>query len=186
MKRSKLVLGLVAAMVAMMAAFAAPAMAADNRRHDFRVDNRFDSRLDRLDSRLGRFDLNGGSFLVSDLDFGPLFVTDEGLADELCSPLGSDAINNAIPGCIFGNRGDDPNVAYYGYYPFWGSSVGFDSDIDVDFVRGIGWSNGFDRWDNGVDVDFDQVAHFADGNNNNGRGVPKGHGKYVSSRVAAL
>ncbi|MCA1738783.1 MAG: hypothetical protein LC740_08160 [Actinobacteria bacterium] len=175
MQRSKLVLGLVAVVVAMMVAFAAPAMAADNDRHENRVDHRLDNRLDRLDDRFG---LNGESFFVSDIDFGPLFVTDKGLADELCSPLSFEAINDAIPGCIFGNHNDDLDVDYYGYYPYWGSSVDFDIGID----RGIGWADGFDRWDNGVDIDFDQGTHFAEGSNRHsddhgGGGASKGHGK---------
>jgi hypothetical protein len=102
-----------------------------------RLDNRLDNQLDRLDNR---FDVDDGAFLVSDVDFSPVFTTNDGLADELCSPLSSDAINSAIPGCIFGDRNDDLNT-------------GFVSDIDdVDFV----------------DVDVDRDLRFADGNNHDG------------------
>ena len=106
MKRITLVLGVVAVMAAMLVALAAPAMAKDNdgrKGGDInRQDNRFERLDHRLDNRVDRLDLDDGGFLVSDVDFSPVFATDEGLADELCSPLNSDAIDNAIPGCIFG------------------------------------------------------------------------------------
>jgi hypothetical protein len=151
MKRITIVLGLVTVMAAMMVALAAPAMAKDNNRQENHVDNR----LDRLENRLdNRFDLEG-NFLVSDVDFSPVFTTDEGLADELCSPLSSDAINNAIPGCIFGDRNDDSNIRFV-------RDVDFDSDIDdIEFV----------------DVDFDRDIHFADGNNHDGGTRHNGNGK---------
>lgn len=155
MQRSKLVLGLVVVMAAMTVAFTAPAMAAENNHHENRVANHFDNRLDRLDDR---FDLDGESFLVvSDVDFSPLFVADEGLAGELCSPLSSDALNDAIPGCIFGHRDGD----------FENDSIGFVSDIDaVDLV----------------DVDFDRDIGLTSGNNHNRnnhnrRDSKKGNGK---------
>src|SRR5215210_495012 len=151
MKSITIVLGLVTVMAAMMVALAAPAMAKDNNRQENHVDNR----LDRLENRLdNRFDLEG-NFLVSDVDFSPVFTTDEGLADELCSPLSSDAINNAIPNCIFGDRNDDPNIRFV-------RDVDFDSDIDdIEFV----------------DVDFDRDIRFADGNNHGGGTAHNGNSK---------
>ena len=92
MKRFKLVLELVA----VTAAFAAPAMAANN--------DRVDNLLNRLDDRFG---LDGGSFLVADIDFSYRFVADQGSADESCGPLSSNAINNTTPRCIFGSRNED-------------------------------------------------------------------------------
>src|SRR5215213_4147451 len=97
MKRILSILSVATVMAAMIAASAVPAMAADNNRHENRIDNR----LDRLDSRLD----NQRGFLLEDVS--PSFVTNEGLADELCSPLSSDALNDAIPGCLFGGRNDD-------------------------------------------------------------------------------
>jgi hypothetical protein len=96
MKRFKIVLGLVAETAAMTVAFAAPAVAAN--------DDRADNCLDRLDDRFG---LDGGSFLVADIDFSYPFVADQGSADESCGPLSSDAINNTTPRCIFGSRNED-------------------------------------------------------------------------------
>ncbi len=156
MKRITLILGVAAVMAAMMVALAAPAMAKDNNRQENRVDNR----LDRLENRLdNRFD-SDGDFLVSDIDFSPVFTTDEGLADELCSPLSSDAINNAIPDCIFGDRNDDSNIGLVRDVDF--DNVDFDSDIeDVEYV----------------DVDFDRDIRFADDNNHDGGTRHNGDGK---------
>jgi len=185
MKRITLVLGLVAVMAAMMVALAAPAMAKDNGGHKGDGNNRLDNQLDRLDNRLdnrldrldNRFDLDDGA-LVSDVNLSPVFVTNEELADELCSPLSSDAINNAIPGCIFGDDNDDFDfVSDNDFDTVDFRNEVFDNDFDtVDFVSDI------DDLDF-VDVDFDRGIHFAngngrhDGNNHNGEGGPKGHGK---------
>lgn len=163
MKRITLVLGLVAVMAAMMAALAAPAMARDNDGHkggggNNRLDNRLDNQLDRLDDRA---DLDDG-VLVGDVSLNS--VANEGLADELCSPLSSDAINNAIPGCIFGDINDDFDAVEL-------RNDVFDNDFDaVGFVSDI---------DDGhfVEVDPDRDIHFANGNNHNGGDGPKGHGK---------
>ena len=176
MKRITLILGVVAVMVAMLVALSAPAMAKDNggnkgggkdngghnnggfNRLDNRLENRLDNKLDRLDNR---FDVDDGAFLVSDVDFSPVFTTNNGLADELCSPLSSDAINNAIPGCIFGDRNDDLDT-------------GFVSDVnrvsDADFVGDI------DDVDFVV-VDVDRDMHFVDGNNHDGGKLHNGNGK---------
>lgn len=90
-------------------------------------------------------------------------LTNEGLADELCSPLSSEAINDAIPGCIFGDSSDvfDNDVNF--------DNVGFVSDIDDGHF---------------VDVDFDRGIRFVNGNNHNPNGDdnkggdgPKGPGK---------
>jgi hypothetical protein len=152
MKRITLILGVVAVMVAMLVALSAPAMAKDNSgRNNGGGDNhsnngginRLDNQLDRLDNR---FDVDDGAFLVTDLDRSPVFTTNNGLADELCSPLSSDAINNAIPGCIFGDRNDDLNTGFV-------SDINRVSDIDdVDFVN----------------VDVDRDLRFPAGNNNDG------------------
>jgi hypothetical protein len=129
-----------------------------------RIDNRVDNQLDRLDNRLdNRVDLDNENFLVSDVDFSPVFTTNEGLADDLCSPLSAEVLNNAIPGCIFGDRNVDPNI-------------GFVRDIDnVDFVdvdRDIGFANGNNHNGN---------AHHSDNGNGNGHhnggGGQKGNGK---------
>jgi hypothetical protein len=190
MKRITLILGVVAVMVAMLAALSAPAMAKDNsgpnngggdnhsnnggtNNHnggnkgggkDNGGINRLDNQLDRLDNR---FDVDDGAFLVTDFDRSPVFTANEGLADELCSPLSSDALNNAIPGCIFGDRNDDLNTGFV-------SDINRVSDIDdVDFVN--------------VDVDRD-LRSPADNNNDgsarhndnghhNGGGGNKGDGK---------
>jgi hypothetical protein len=162
MKSITIVLGLVTVMAAMMVALAAPAMAKDNNRQENHVDNR----LDRLENRLdNRFDLEG-NFLVSDVDFSPVFTTDEGLADELCSPLSSDAINNAIPGCIFGDRNDDPNIRFV-------RDVDFDSNIDFDDVDFDGDIDDIEL----VDVDFDRDIRFANGNNHDGGTRHNGNSK---------
>ncbi len=118
MKRVTLVLGLVAVMASMMVVLAAPAiMAEDN--------NPLDDRLD----------LDDGHFLVlDDVDLDSSFVIDEELADQWCSPLSPDAINNAIPGCIFADRNDD---------------------LDVEFVS-FDWDNGFDHIGN-QEFDLDDV-----------------------------
>jgi hypothetical protein len=91
-------------MVALLVAFAAPAMANGN------DDNGNDARhLDRNDINDFRFDnfndRNDFDFADDGFFFSP-FVSDEDLADELCSPLNSDDINDLVPGCIFGNNND--------------------------------------------------------------------------------
>ena len=162
MQRLTLVLGLVAVMVALIVALAAPAMAKDNNQNE----NRVDDRLDRLENRLdNRFDLDG-HFLVRDVDFNSVFTTDEGLADELCSPLSSGAINNAIPDCIFSDRNDDPNTGFVSNVNF-GSNIDFD---DVDFDSEIDDVEF-------VDVDFDRDIGFADGNNHDGGTRHNGNSK---------
>ena len=159
MKRITLILGVVAVMAVMIVALAAPAMAKDNGSN--RIDNRVDNQLDRLDNRLdNRLDRVDGDLLVSDVDFSPVFTTNERLADELCSPLSSDALNNTIPGCIFGDRNDDPNIGFVRDID--------NNDVDVDF----------DTVDFDSDVDFVDVARdidFANGNNHNGNGNGNAH-----------
>src|SRR5215216_6762234 len=162
MKRITLVLGVVAVMVAMLVALSAPAMAKDSGgdNHDTNsgIDNHndgnnnggidhLDNRLDRLDNRL---DVDDEAFLLSNVDVNPVFTTDDGLADELCSPLSSGAINNAIPGCIFGDRNDDLNTGFVSDVDF--DTIDFDSDIDFDDVDF---------------VDVDRGIDFATGNNHN-------------------
>ena len=118
MKRVTLVLGLVAVMASIMVVLAAPAiMAADN---------------DPLDDRL---DLDYGHFLVEDVDLNSSFIIDEELADEWCSPLSPDAINNAISDCIFADRNDD---------------------LDVEFVS-FDWDNGFGHHIGNQEFDLDDV-----------------------------
>jgi len=186
MKRITLVLGVVALMVAMLMALAAPAMAKDNgnnkdngnkantannnRDHNNginRFDNRIDNQLNRLDNRLdNRVGFDDENFLVSDVNFTPVFTTNEGLADELCSPLSSDAVNNSIPGCIFGNRNDNLNTSFVSDI----DTVGFDDvnfvDVDRDIHNGNAHHNG-----NGNDNN-----HNGNGNHNGGSGQ-KGNGK---------
>ena len=118
MKRITLVLGLIALMASVMVVLAAPAiMAADN---------------DPLDDRL---DLDDGHFLVEDVDLNSSFIIDEELADEWCSPLSPDAINNVIHDCIFADRNDD---------------------LDVEFVS-FDWDNGFGHHIGNQEFDLDDV-----------------------------
>jgi hypothetical protein len=164
-KRVTLILGVVAVMVAMLVALAGPAMAKDNGGHnngggkdngghnngggkDNGGINRLDNRLDRVDNRVN---LDDGNFLVTDVDRSPVFTTNVGLADDLCSPLSSEAINDTIPDCIFGDRNNDLNTDFV-------SDIDFDN---VDFDRGTDFDN--------VDfMDVDRDLGFANGNNHNG------------------
>jgi hypothetical protein len=98
-----MVLAVAAAMAMMLVAFVAPAMADtndknDNDRNDFvrSIDSDWNDHNDWNDFG---FD-NDGLFFSP---FATNFVTNEDLADELCSPLNSDELNNVVPGCIFGD-----------------------------------------------------------------------------------
>jgi hypothetical protein len=170
-KHLRLVLGLATVTVAMMTAFAAPAMAADNNRHENRVDNRFDNRLERLDNR---FEFDGGGLLASDLDLSPVFVTGEDLADELCSPLSSDVINNAIPGCIFSD--DNDALDFVSGVEF--DTVDFHHDIfDNDDFDPLSFVSDIDDVDF-VDVDLDWGSPFVDRDNHNGNARHNGNGRH--------
>jgi hypothetical protein len=159
-KRIALILGVVAVMVAMLVALAAPAMAKDNGGHNNGGHNRLDNRLDHLDNRV---DFDDGDFLGTDVEFSPVFTTNNELTDELCSPLSSEALNNTIPGCIFGAHNDDPNIGFVS---------GID-DNDVDFVdvdRDLGFATGINHSGN--------AQHNGNGNgHHNGGGGQKGNGK---------
>ena len=103
MRRIKMVLAVAAAMAMMLVAFVAPAMAGtndknDNDRNDF-VRSSDSDWNDHNDWNDFGFD-NDGLFFSP---FATNFVTNEDLADELCSPLNSDELNNVVPGCIFGD-----------------------------------------------------------------------------------
>ena len=106
-------------MASIMVVLAAPAMAQE--------DN------DPLDNRLD--DLDDGHFLVEDVALNSSFIIDEELADEWCSPLSPDAINNAISDCIFADRNDD---------------------LDVEFVS-FDWDNGFGHHIGNQEFDLDDV-----------------------------
>src|SRR5919112_3407331 len=127
MKRITLVLGVVAVMAAMLVALAAPAMAKDNdgrKGGDInRQDNRFERLDHRLDNRVDRLDLDDGGFLVSDVDFSPVFATDEadGFAVDNESESGSvdldfsvtntgDYASQCVPATQFGNTGNFNNA----------------------------------------------------------------------------
>jgi hypothetical protein len=168
MKRITLILGVVAVMVAMLVALAAPAMAKDNGGHNNRGGhnnggiNRLDNRLDRVDNRLdNRVDLDG-DFLASDGDRSPVFTTNNALADDLCSPLSSDAINNTIPGCIFGDRNDDLNTGFV-------SDVDFDTVDFVDVDRDLGFTNGNNHNSNANHNGNGNGHHNGGGGHNNGK-----------------
>ena len=100
MRRIVLFLSVAAVVAAMLAASALPALANernDNDRHDNIVrigdNDRHDHLDNRLERRIDRFDF------FDDGSFFPL--VDDDVADELCSPLNSDAVNDLVPGCIF-------------------------------------------------------------------------------------
>src|SRR5919112_4409866 len=165
MKRITLVLGVVAVMAAMLVALAAPAMAKDNdgrKGGDInRQDNRFERLDHRLDNRVDRLDLDDGGFLVSDVDFSPVFATDEadGFAVDNESESGSvdldfsvtntgDYASQCVPATQFGNSGNFNNAPSFAQF---GSGGFVDDDHNDDF----GFSNhgGIDDFEPGG-IDF--------------------------------
>jgi hypothetical protein len=135
-------------MAATLAVSAVPAMAKDNDRHENRVDNRLDRLDERLDKRLDRLDdeafIVGDDYLnlVGDVGPVPFLATDGELADELCSPLNSDAINDAVPGCIFDNDADLVGVGLVDDIDFDRDLKDFDIDFEVDRDIGVADGNG--------------------------------------------
>lgn len=94
-------LALVAVM-ALLVSIAGPAMAQDFERcRDFgdvvRCDGDFFVEVD------DDFFFDDDDFFFSPFFFSPFFFDDDfnDVADELCSPLNPDAVNELVPGCIF-------------------------------------------------------------------------------------
>src|SRR5215210_4453201 len=105
-----MVLAVAAAMAMMLVAFVAPAMADtndknNNNRNDFMISSDHSDFSDHSDWN-DHNDWNDFGASNDGFSFSPFvsnFFTNEDLADELCSPLNSDELNNAVPGCIFGD-----------------------------------------------------------------------------------
>jgi hypothetical protein len=118
LRRIKMVLAVAAAMAMMLVAFVAPAIADTNNKNDndrndfisssdsdFSDHNDWNDHHDWNDSNHDN-DWNDLGVANDGFFFSPFainFVTNEDLADELCSPLNSDELNNVVPGCIFGD-----------------------------------------------------------------------------------
>ena len=147
--RRMILLAAVVALAALMLA-AAPAFAANK-------DN--DRKLDRQDVRLDKQILNNNDDGFNDNNFcdwecdnhdffdnhdfdrfddNVVFVNENDLADELCSPLNPDWVNNQVPGCIFGN-----NNANFG---FVGAPLSFGNDCEWEFEEGWFWVDGHWQW----------------------------------------
>jgi hypothetical protein len=142
MRRTKLILAVAATMVMMLALTAGPALAADNDRHNNRIDNRLDRLDNQLDNQLDRFD---NTLLVGDL----------------CSSGASD--NLFVPGCVFtgdlfseGLVSDDVLVSDLDH--------AFIGDIDNDF------DHLFIDNDNGIFGDIDHANHNGQGHHGGGGG----------------
>ena len=135
MRKLMLLAAIVAIAVLMMAA--APALADDG--------NNNDRQLDRKDIKLDKqlLNQNDDNFCHFDCGFNEgLFFNDFGenddLADELCSPLNPDWINNQVPGCIFGDNND--NFGFFGVAPL------FSNDCEWEFEEGWFWIDGHWQW----------------------------------------